>query len=107
MRASELIRVTRRELGVTQAELARRAGTHQAAIARLERHGTNPRLATLEATLRALGHRLELAAVPDAADLDRPQLVAHLRLSPSQRADLHDRSYVNTRESLASARRVT
>ncbi len=107
MKASELIRATRRDLGVTQAELARRTGTHQAAIARLERHGTNPRLETLEATLRALGHRLELAAVPDSPGLDHQQLLAHLRLSPSQRADLHDRSYANTRESLASARRVT
>lgn len=107
MTAPELIRLTRRDVGITQAELARRTGTQQAAIARLERHGTNPRLATVQATLQALGHRLELAAVPAPADLDRQQLLVHLRLSPAERADVHDRSYVNTRESLVFARRVT
>ncbi len=105
--APEIISSTRRRVGITQAELARRTGSHQAAIARLERRGTNPRLATLDATLRALGYRLELQAIPHPAELDRAQLEAHLRLSPAERADLHDSSYANTRASLSSARRLT
>jgi transcriptional regulator with XRE-family HTH domain len=106
MTPAELVRTTRLAAGLSQAELARRVGTHQAAIARLEGRRTNPRIATLEATLRALGHRLELSATPVEADLDLDQLRAHLRLTPAERAELHDRSYANARSSVVSARRV-
>jgi len=106
MNAAELIRTTRLAAGVSQAELARRLGTQQAAIARLEGRRTNPRLATLEAAIRALGHRLVLSATPAAAELDHDQLRAHLSLTPAERAALHDRSYENARSSVTSARRV-
>jgi predicted transcriptional regulator len=43
-----LIREARAEAGLTQSELAERAGTTQAAVARLERPGANPRLDTLQ-----------------------------------------------------------
>jgi predicted transcriptional regulator len=73
-----LLKRSRKAAGLTQAELARRTGTTQPVIARLERQGANPRLATLEKMIAATGHRLELGTgtqsgvdvVAIAADLD-------------------------------------
>ena len=45
----------RQELGLSQAELARRCGTTQSAIARLERGGRPPRIDTLLGIADALG----------------------------------------------------
>ncbi|MBI3968483.1 MAG: helix-turn-helix domain-containing protein [Chloroflexi bacterium] len=44
--------------GISQAELARRLGTSQAAVARLEAGGVDPRLETLQRISRALGAEL-------------------------------------------------
>ncbi|MEN6625127.1 MAG: helix-turn-helix transcriptional regulator [Candidatus Sumerlaeia bacterium] len=48
--------------GLTQAEVARRMGTTQSAVARLEsgRGNRSPSLATLRKYAKALGYRLEL-----------------------------------------------
>lgn len=54
--------------GVTQAEVARRIGTTQSAIARLEGGSSShsPSLATLRKYAHALGCRLELKLIKDA-----------------------------------------
>lgn len=52
------LREARRRLGWTQAELARRAGTNQGAIARLERGQVMPRLRTLHRLAEVMGARL-------------------------------------------------
>lgn len=62
MRADLLIRDARREAGLTQAQLAAHLGVSQSAIAKLERQGCNPTVATLDRVLRATGHRLQLIA---------------------------------------------
>lgn len=58
----------RAEAGVTQAEVARRIGTTQSAVARLEsgsgKH--SPSIATLQRYARALGCRLEFRLVKDS-----------------------------------------
>jgi len=59
-----LVREARRRHGVSQATLARRAGTTQRQISRLERGETSPSAKTLARLLAALGERLELRAVP-------------------------------------------
>jgi predicted nucleotidyltransferase/DNA-binding XRE family transcriptional regulator len=64
MTASALIRDARRAAGLSQAELARRAGTSQPAIARYESGDTSPSVVTLDRLLRAAGRRLELSAEP-------------------------------------------
>jgi transcriptional regulator with XRE-family HTH domain len=58
-----LVREARRRAGLTQAELARRAGTSQPAVARYERGRAVPDIATLARLVQACGFelRLELA----------------------------------------------
>lgn len=52
------LREARRRLGWTQAELARRTGTTQTAIARLERGQVMPRLRTLHRLAEVMGKKL-------------------------------------------------
>lgn len=54
------IRRLRKGLGLSQGALARRAGTTQAAVSRIERGLTSPTWETLSALLLAMGHRPEL-----------------------------------------------
>ena len=58
----------RTEAGVTQAEVARRIGTTQSAIARLESPGAkhSPSLSTLRKYAEALGYTLELRFVKES-----------------------------------------
>ncbi len=54
--------VERRKLkGMTQAELARRIGTRQSAIARLESGTYNPSLRFLKKVAKALGAKIEIS----------------------------------------------
>jgi transcriptional regulator with XRE-family HTH domain len=82
--AARLIKSSRRRSGLTQAEVARRAGTTQPVVARLEREGENPRLDTLERMLAATGHSLELSAGPPNG-IDETTITADLKLSPDER----------------------
>lgn len=60
MDAGGLIREARRSAGLTQTELARRAGTSQAAISRYESGTSSPSVATLQRLLAACGKHLRL-----------------------------------------------
>jgi transcriptional regulator with XRE-family HTH domain len=57
-RFRELVFRLRTEAGLTQAELARRMGTTQSAIARIEGGGARPSLDTLERLAGAVGKEL-------------------------------------------------
>lgn len=83
--APTLIREARLARGLTQHQLAQRLGTTQAAVAKLERRGTNPTVATLRKTLAAADHRLSLTADAAPSSVDFPQLLANLRLTPAER----------------------
>jgi transcriptional regulator with XRE-family HTH domain len=85
MEASVLIRRARGDAGLTQAQLARRLGVTQAALARLERRGSNPTVATLERVLRAAGRRLELRLGRPQPSVDEGLLREALRLTPAER----------------------
>ena len=83
--AASLIRAARTDAALTQAELASRAGLTQSAIARLERGGSNPTIATLANVIAATGHRLTFAAEPHRASFDEGQLRERLAMTAAQR----------------------
>jgi transcriptional regulator with XRE-family HTH domain len=83
--AANLVRETRLRAGITQAELGRRLGMSQAAVARMERPGANPTVATLERIMHATGHRLELVVSENGSSVDESLIAANLRLSPAER----------------------
>lgn len=91
------------ESGLTQAELAERLGTSQAAIARLERPGANPTVATLRKALRGAGHALELEATPRPSSVDLAQLLRHMRMTPAERLRAHQAAYDNMRVTVGGA----
>jgi transcriptional regulator with XRE-family HTH domain len=83
--AAALLKHARRQADLTQAELARRMGVSQAAIAKLERSGANPTFVTLDDAMRATGHRLVLASEPLRPGIDETLVVEQLGLTPDQR----------------------
>lgn len=85
--AARLIRETRKASGLTQAELGRRLGVSQAAVAQLEQPGANPTVGRLDEVLHAAGHRLELSGAPLSNAVDETLLAANLRLTPAERLD--------------------
>jgi len=66
MAGVELLKAARDRAGLTQRELARRAGTSQAMVARIERGQQSPSVATLERLVRACG--LDLSVDIGSAD---------------------------------------
>jgi transcriptional regulator with XRE-family HTH domain len=64
MDAGQLLREARRRAGLTQAELASRAGTTQSAIARIERGASSPSFERLRSLIHLCGLELEVRLVP-------------------------------------------
>jgi transcriptional regulator with XRE-family HTH domain len=60
------VRAARRRAGVSQAELAERAGTSQPSIARLEKGRVSPTVITLDRIARALGSDLVIDFEPQS-----------------------------------------
>lgn len=74
MDPARTLRAARLAAGLTQAELAARAGTSQATLSAYERGRKEPSLATLDRLLRATGRRLSTvpaARQPTHAELER------------------------------------
>ena len=67
MRGNHLVREARRRAGLTQTELAERAGTTQSAIARLERGVGRPTMERISALVEACGLELQVRLVPSDA----------------------------------------
>lgn len=86
--AGTLIRSRRRAHRLTQAQLARRAGTTQAALSRLERGELSPTLATLGRLLGALGEELEISTRRPELDVDLAHLRDLRRRTPAERLEL-------------------
>jgi transcriptional regulator with XRE-family HTH domain len=104
--AASLIREARVDAAMTQAELANRAGLTQSAIARLERGGANPTIATLDNVIAATGHRLILAAEPRRSSFDERQLLERLAMTPAQRLANFTASSRSLDEMVRRARRI-
>ena len=67
LRLGDMIRTRRLELGLTQAEVARRAQISQPALSRIEGGGGVPTLAMLDRLARAMGTTLTITVGQDAA----------------------------------------
>ncbi len=90
---AQLIRDARALEGLTQAELGRRLGISQAAVAQLERPGANPTVARLDEVLRAMGRQLELSDAPVVDNVDETLLARNLRLTPAERLAAFETSH--------------
>jgi transcriptional regulator with XRE-family HTH domain len=86
----DLIREARRRAGLTQADLAGRAGTAQPAIARWESGRTAVSLDDVRRLVRLCGFDLEVMLVP-RDDSDMAQAARLAALSGQQRMDRHAR----------------
>lgn len=89
MDAGETIRAARQRAGLTQVELARRAGTSQAAVAAYERNRKTPGLATLSRLAAEMRARLKIEIVPEADDEYRERPVEDLSREERRSLWLH------------------
>ncbi|MGI9016132.1 MAG: helix-turn-helix domain-containing protein [Euzebya sp.] len=80
-----LVRDARRVAGLSQRELADRAGTSQPAIARYEAGTVTPDLDTLARILHACGHRLQIHSVV-VDPVDARQLAESISMTPARRS---------------------
>ena len=94
MNPGQLVRDSRRRHGLTQAQLAARARTSQAAISRIERDLVSPSAETLRTLLDLMGEELVLDARAIDYGHDRTLLRQNLRRSPADRID-HNVSLAN------------
>jgi transcriptional regulator with XRE-family HTH domain len=83
-----LVRQQREQVGLSQRSLARRAGTTQAAVSRIERGLTAPTWETVRALLLALGCEPELRAHRLSGRYDPVHLAALRERSPAERLEL-------------------
>lgn len=81
----QLVRDARRRHKVSQARLARRAGTTQSAISRIERDHVSPSVETLRELLHLLGEDLVLRVEELDSGIDRALTRANLELAPHDR----------------------
>lgn len=100
--AAMLLREARTRAGLSQRELAKRAGTAQSVVARIERGQTSPTWETLERLLAAAGETLSPQTQPADGSMlyEVPGL---LRMTPEQRLQ----GVANVSEFLYRARRVS
>jgi transcriptional regulator with XRE-family HTH domain len=87
VRAGELLRSVRQRHGLTQAQLAARARTSQAAISRIERGLVSPSVATLAELLDLMGEELALDARPIDYGIDKTLIQENLKRTPEERLD--------------------
>jgi transcriptional regulator with XRE-family HTH domain len=88
MTPGELIRTTRARHGLSQARLARRAGTQQSAISRLEADEVSPSVETLDLLMRAMGEQLQIASTSPWRDYDPAHRRATAARPPGERLAL-------------------
>jgi transcriptional regulator with XRE-family HTH domain len=82
-----LIRMARRQAGLTQAVLAERAGTSQAAVSAYESGRRSPSVDTLCRILSAAGFEVRMRLA--APDTHTPSLALAERLVPTEQLDAH------------------
>lgn len=88
MRPGHLLRERRLANGLTQRQLAIRAGSTQAAISRLERDEVSPTFQTLERLLAVMGEEAELVVRRSEGNYNRARVVSTRARSPADRLAL-------------------
>lgn len=88
MDVGALIRDRRLRSGISQTSLARRAGTTQAAVSRIERGVTAPTWDTVRALLLAMGYEPDLKARRLNGRFDSVHLAALRERTPAERLQL-------------------
>jgi transcriptional regulator with XRE-family HTH domain len=73
MRPDQLIRAVRLRRGLTQAQLAARAGTSQPVVSAYEHGRRDPSFTTLAKLVEAAGEELQIDALAPMSDLPRPR----------------------------------
>lgn len=81
-----MLRWARRKAGLTQRELAERAGVAQPSVARIESGAVVPRVDTLETLLRACGYTLEAQELRGVG-VDTTLIDEMLELTPEARLE--------------------
>lgn len=82
-----MLQAARQRHGVSQKQLAMRAGTTQSAISRIERNRISPSVATLCELLYLLGEDLTLGTEKRDFGIDRTLIAERLKSSPSERVE--------------------
>jgi transcriptional regulator with XRE-family HTH domain len=102
---NDLVREARKRAGLTQRELAEKAGTTQSAIARLESGRTSPTFDTVMRLLRLCGMDLDMMLVPrDGSDwMQAQQLLKLPEAERLERAIRFARKISRLREEVAAA----
>jgi transcriptional regulator with XRE-family HTH domain len=100
-----VLRQARRRAGLTQRELAARAGVPQSRVAKIESGAVIPRVDTLDRLLEACGEGLESVPRPGLG-LDRTVARNLIRLDPRTRARVAVESNRNVMKVLQHVRRV-
>ena len=85
MSPGRLLREARRRHGVSQEWLAKRAGTTQSAISRIEQDRVSPTIQTLTELLHLLGEDLVLGAEKRDTGIDLTLNQRNLEFTPEQR----------------------
>jgi transcriptional regulator with XRE-family HTH domain len=94
---NDLVREARKRAGLTQAELAQRAGTTQSAIARIETGETAPSFDSVLRLVRLCDLDLDIMLVPRDQS-DWIQALRLTKLSPEERLLRHQRALAQLRE---------
>jgi transcriptional regulator with XRE-family HTH domain len=84
----DLVRTTRTRLGLSQRQLALRAGTTQAAVSRIERGLVSPTFTTVRELLTAMGEEPVLGSRRIAGKWDHAHMTSTLERTPEQRLAL-------------------
>jgi transcriptional regulator with XRE-family HTH domain len=87
MTPGRLLREARHRHGVSQQDLAIRAGTTQSAISRIEGDRLSPTIQTLQELLYLLGEDLRLVAENRDAGIDQTLIDERLQMNESERLD--------------------
>ena len=103
MDAARVLRQARRRAGLTQRQLASKAGVPQPMVARIESGAVIPRVDTLDRLLEACGEGLESHPRPGRG-LDRTVSRGLLRLTPGERARYATQSNLSNLKVLAHVR---